>query len=329
MQIVTRINQYIEYIEADRIHIKNKHKSRNTYLVFSYNRKYFGIATRLLTVLGFIYYAEKKKMKIVIDMNREIDQGISNVWDLYFKQPMYEKDVDSSSIKYIYDNCSYAIAPFPTRFNYCNSTNDFSKFRKIVKPTIIFPSSRDFINNKSKEALFEELYNRYIRFNEQTKIYLDNEYEKILKNKSNVLGVLIRGTDYVQRKPKKHPIQPTACEVIEKIKELKTKEKWEYIYLATEEKKNEDLFNRSFPGKVLINKRMYYDGDYSNKWLCDSKHNRKNDEYLKDLEYLSSMNLLSKCDMFIGGMCGGTQTVLIMNGGKFSYVYLFDLGDYS
>ena len=85
----------------------------------------------------------------------------------------------------------------------------------------------------------------------------------------------------------------------------------------------------AFPSRVLVNKRCYYDGDYSNSFLFEVKNPRNNDQYFRNLEYLSSMFILSKCDLLIGGMCGGSQGVLIMRGSKmYEYLYLFDLGDY-
>lgn len=58
------------------------------------------------------------------------------------------------------------------------------------------------------------------------------------------------------------------------------------------------------------------------------KNERDDDEYLRNLEYLSSMNLLANCHMLIGGMCGGSQAVLIMRGNiPYEYLHLFDFSD--
>ena len=71
----------------------------------------------------------------------------------------------------------------------------------------------------------------------------------------------------------------------------------EKIYLASDEKSIVEFFNKRFPGKVIINKRMYYDEadvDYC-KYNVDGTDitgdlfYRDNNEYLIGIEYISSM----------------------------------------
>ncbi len=133
--------------------------------------------------------------------------------------------------------------------------------------------------------------------------------EKILANKK-VLGVICRGTDYISLKPKYHPIQPNVEDVINEANELLKSGAYDFIYLATEDQKIKDKFVSFFgKDKILLNKRQYYDKKYFelDKGSMDfSVHfNRDNDDFLKGLEYLSSLIILSKCDSLIGGNCGG------------------------
>jgi hypothetical protein len=51
------------------------------------------------------------------------------------------------------------------------------------------------------------------------------------------------------------------------------------------------------------------------------------DKYLSGLEYLSSLNILSKCPCFIGGRTAGTIGVYLMTDG-FEYDYTWDKGFY-
>jgi hypothetical protein len=54
---------------------------------------------------------------------------------------------------------------------------------------------------------------------------------------------------------------------------------------------------------------------------------RKNDNYHKGLEYLTTIYMLSKCNALIAGQCGGTTgAVLLSKNHEFSY--LWDLGYY-
>ena len=55
---------------------------------------------------------------------------------------------------------------------------------------------------------------------------------------------------------------------------------------------------------------------------------RENDEYLKGLEYLSSLYIVSQCKALIAGNCGGSQMAVFVNGGRHEYEHVFDLGMY-
>ena len=55
---------------------------------------------------------------------------------------------------------------------------------------------------------------------------------KLFNKSKNVLGVLIRGTDYISNKPKGHPIQPDPNIVIKDIKGMDKKNKYDWIFLT-------------------------------------------------------------------------------------------------
>ena len=113
--------------------------------------------------------------------------------------------------------------------------------------------------------LWCKIYNNFVELNDETKNYVERECQDVFRDGRRVMGVLCRGTDYVTLKPLGHPIQPTLEQVFSLLK-VKMKElRMDYIYLATEEKKIEERFEQEFPGKILINKRSYYDNYYANK----------------------------------------------------------------
>ena len=146
------------------------------------------------------------------------------------------------------------------------------------------------------------------------------------------LGVICRGTDYVKLKPRGHPVQPSVEQVIERAKVLLKQYRLDKIYLATEELAIYEKFEKVFPGLVIINQRQWYDGIYNAhdmSYIYQVEFNRENVIYLKGLEYLSSLQLLSRCNALLGGNCGGACAALYMNNMKYEYVELFQLGLYS
>ena len=172
-------------------------------------------------------------------------------------------------------------------------------------------------------------------WNEQTMQYFQHDYKTVIPKNSRVIGVLCRGTDYTATKPKYHPIQPEVGEVIDLVKEKMREYHCDYVYLATEERHIADQFEAVFPGQVLENKRQYFDSFYElyqkegKQARIGSVHfERQDDAYYKSLEYLSSIYILSKCNLFIGGSAGGSRIAIVLNHNQYEYSYLFNKGFY-
>ena len=177
--------------------------------------------------------------------------------------------------------------------------------------------------------LWCKVYDRLVKLNAETKTYVEEERRQLMEGR--VLGVICRGTDYIKLKPQGHPVQPTVEQVIERTRVLMEQYQMERIYLATEELAIYEKFEKAFPGLVIVNKRQYYDGIFNANnmsYIYEVQFNRENDIYLKGLEYLSSLQLLSKCDVLLGGNCGGACAALYMNNMKYEHVELFNLGLY-
>lgn len=333
LKVHRKISFIKRYVTADRIVGEKFVDDGDRYLLLRYKNSASGLMTMMLNALGWIHFAESKNYKLLIDIKNDFacyGGKAKTGWNDFFLQPMVKNNFEEKDIEEMIADGRCMVCPNGnTRFNLRFYDTFYRKLSVFIKPKIMFPQPRDYKNNIELHREYSNLYKKYIHFNPKVMNYLLEEYESILKDKGKILGIIARGTDYVQLKPSLHPIQPSIDEIISKAKELRTDYFWEYIYLATEEKAIVERFEEAFPGKILINKRSYYDGDYSNKYLCEVKNEREDDEYLRNLEYLSSMNLLANCHMLIGGMCGGSQAVLIMRGDKpYEYLYLFDFGDY-
>lgn len=183
--------------------------------------------------------------------------------------------------------------------------------------------------------LFHGVYQVLVRYNDTTQAYFDQEFQSIFVSGRKILGVLCRGTDYVANKPKWHPVQPSVDEVIELAKMKIDEYGFTHIYLATEEESIFHRFDNAFPGRILTNKRKYYDSFYEIKKekkdaarISQVHFERDDDAYYKSLEYLSSLNLLSKCDGLIAGSTGGSRLALVMNDNRYEFSYLFNKGFY-
>lgn len=135
--------------------------------------------------------------------------------------------------------------------------------------------------------------------------------------KQNILGVLCRGTDYTQKKPRGHHIQPTFDQLSKKVDEYMTKYKVDYIYVSTEDADYLEHFKSRYGEKVLyINQQRFgnLDVNYiSEIGLAHSGVVKLN------LDYYASLQILSRCDYFIAGLTAGTIGVSFMTEGFKDY----------
>ena len=180
-----------------------------------------------------------------------------------------------------------------------------------------------------KFRLFQMLFQRFLVLNQSTQAYVDEEI-KILGNCDKMLGVLMRGTDYIKLKPAGHPVQPSPNEIIQKVRECFDQGQYSAVYVATEEKKLFDLVGEAIGvDHIRQNKRQYYDMQfYSNNedLIGRVSFDRENDNYWKGIEYLSSLIILSRCHSLVAGNCGGTMFAVLM--GNYSQPYIFNYGVY-
>lgn len=170
---------------------------------------------------------------------------------------------------------------------------------------------------KIVRKLWTRLINEFCRLNENEKQYIEKECRDVLRKGNRVLAIVCRGTDYKTANMAK---QPEVSEVIAEAESWMSKYHYDKIYLATEEEAIYDQFESAFPGKILVNKRTYYDKamkEQNVKWIGQVNFDRENDNYLKGLEYLSSIIIVSRCKALLGGYCGASNMALLYNGEKY------------
>lgn len=268
-----------------------------------YSYSYFN-AYYLNNMMALILYSLSEGYVPIIKVNDDKPQY--NKWDWYFKQPVDSAfgGVDISDFKTILCDKKHFFQPcFPDAFDLEGENFQFWNF----------------------------MYHHFAILKDDIKTYIQNEIDTF-GNTEKRLGVLIRGTDYVTLKPKGHPIQPSIEDLLEEVNHKMKTGGYQYLYVATEE---ERLFNmvcdRFGADKVLSNKRTYYDKNYYQndcKYIGEVHFDRENDNYLKGLEYLSSLVILSKCDGFIGGNCGGTLSAMLFSENQ-DYATVINRGYYS
>lgn len=266
---------------------------------------YVGLFSYVEIVMRQIDYALRNGYIPIVDMrgskNPYLEDGkeqTENWWELYFEQPA------GYSVEEAYQSGKIERASEEKRSR--------------------IPYGGASFKLKKSRWTWSAYYRTFFKPNETVRNYFAQEYETLMHSDgSRVLGVLVRGTDY--QTAAGHPVMPGVDEVISAVK--KCMKRYDRIYLATEEHVNVERFEAEFPGRVLVNRRMYYDEkNFEERSINEIRFDRENDKYLCGLEYLSSILLLSKCGGLVGGLCGGTVAAVYLNDYQYRDLIYFDKG---
>jgi hypothetical protein len=282
------------------------------FYIIGFPRGKDGLLFIILCNLSHISYALNKGYIPVVDLqnfdNQYLDPGTlykDNSWEYFFDQPL------------------------DFTLNDINRSKNIILSNKLQMPNLNYRIDFYIFNNLERLLYFRKNFQRYIKFNKTTLDFILGEYNHVMAGKERVLGVLCRGTDYLLKKPAGHPRQPEPIEVIAEAKKIMAGKNCGYLYLATEDEEIYNLFKQNFGGRLLINSQKRYRTDelHNLQFLSQIQDRRNRDKYLSGLEYLSSLNILSKCSCFIGGRTAGTIGVYLMTNG-FEYDYTWDKGFY-
>lgn len=298
-------------VEQSRRYIKNKidaykwreHKEsygseNQSYYVLRRYHPFVGIGSHIIVFLGMLKHMEEMfpESIAVVDL-KSYKQSISdveneNAWENFFLQP----NADGHTIQNVKRSKNVILS---------------DGFRDSKKSGYDIPSDFDY------EILCEKGWNyyfdKYIKLRWDLKKEFDLEWNAFVGN-NIILGVKARGTDYNTLKPKGHNIQPTADQLIDKVKSYIEKECYDNvkILLATEDSSIVEEFIKRFDGNVILcgNDIPFYTGGMITD---DSGTTRSKYEISK--QYLKEIYFLSKCDALISGKSSGVVSTLLWNRG--------------
>jgi hypothetical protein len=189
------------------------------------------------------------------------------------------------------------------------------------------PSEKELYSNKTLIEYYHKISQKYMSVKQNIMDEANSIWEKLFHNSSNVLGILVRGTDYITIQPPGHSIPPSAEIVIKDAKKKDRDNKYDYIFLATEDNNIRKKFIKQFGSKInylLPDRKIEYnyeEGDY----LTSNKDVNGNMEFEKI--YLLSMIILSKCIDIISARTSGAAGAFILSEG-FRNDLVYYIGEY-
>ena len=167
---------------------------------------------------------------------------------------------------------------------------------------------------------FRDMSKKYMSIKKEIIDEANIIWKKLFQDTKNVLGVLGRGTDLLHLKPAAHPIPPSVETMIEDVKQMNEKNKYDWIYLATEDDNIRNSFIKEFGEKLKMvqNKNIDYKGGY-----IGSNKNLQGIEFQK----IYLLITLSKCIDVILARCSANLGVFYFSEG-FRESKLYNLGYY-
>lgn len=295
-------------------YVRKGDPTKPTYYIIRSRLPKNSIFSHITHYTGHIRYALSKGWLPVIDMQNYPNPclapeklGKENAWEYYFEQPLrigLDHAYNGENVVLSCNKVSPMLSWADNRF-YDNNHILVTEWRMLAKLGLL----------KVKSVLMEEIL--AIR-------------EKLFAPNDRVLGVLLRGTDYISLKPKWHPIPPppefARDVIIEKIRAWKCNK----IFLATEDKNIiqyfKETFGDGFGDFFLILDREYVDY-VPGKVITSINIDRENDHFLQTKDYVTQMILLTMCNSFVTAKCSGAVGVMIL-AESFENVYAFNLGTY-
>ena len=162
---------------------------------------------------------------------------------------------------------------------------------------------------------------------------MDEYYDAVLGSQK-VLGVLIRGSDYLAVGFGGVRKMASVEQMVPKVRQWMTDYGYKKLFLATEDSDILAKMKQEF-GKDMIalaQERLSVKNLKQGQIITDYEKENNKEDYAAKLEdttinYFYALYILSRCDAFIcSGQCNGWDNVLSLNAGKFERSYKFTVG---
>ncbi|MCR5094839.1 MAG: hypothetical protein K6B72_12805 [Lachnospiraceae bacterium] len=165
-------------------------------------------------------------------------------------------------------------------------------------------------------------------YSDRIKEYIREREGRFLPHPERTLGVIARGTDYVNTTAHLHAKHASKEMLAEKIDEVMDRWGVEEIFIATEDASYCRYFEECYGEKAHFTDQERYETKPGE--LLVQMHQRigkHRDGFLPGAEYILAIHLLARCKCLIAsGACAGLGKALEENGGRYTNTYVFDLG---
>lgn len=279
-------------LKARREYIKKVHSEwlDKCDCVIQPNHPSFGFFAHFINILGILRAEILQGNSPYIDMGtypncylKEDEVGKENTWEWYFVQPCTRSMPKIGKLVSVDKNLFWNKGL--TDGKLIRIVRNYHSYGNFQRPE----DSCDFLTDARAVQWWRRFVKEYIVFNDATIVHIESVYGQLFRPEERVLGVLLRGTDFSDNRPRNHPIVPTVEAAIPEIREVFELQGYNRIFLVTE-----DETRNSFQ---------------------------------MGLDYISAIALLGKCQGLMACRTSGAIAALLLSDG-YEYTYFWNLGRY-
>ncbi len=271
--------------------------------------QYYYVLQKLSYALenGYIPVVDWKNYGLMPHAENYPVNGTENSWEYYWTQP------SSFTLEEVYQSKNVIL-----------STQNIGDFGYIPHCSMAPPY------DKYAHDLAEQCppYLKNVHLNEITENYVSDAQKELFPEGKRIMGVVLRGAAYGHGGTpyRSHPQQVGMEELKKTIWELLDEWGMDLVFFVNEMQEMVDEMREEFGDRLIVLPRMRdtferpMDGITKNPMYYDGNR------YQTNLDYVTEIALLSRCDTLIGSMSSGMRTALIWNAQKYEHTYVFDKG---
>lgn len=233
--------------------------------------------------------------------------GTENAWEYYWKQPS-----------------EYMLEEVYQSKNVILSTQNIGQYGYIPDAAMAPP----FMQYAQGLAEKCPQYASLAPLNEITSQYVQKFYDQLFPHGEKVLGVVVRGASYGQTGTPmhSHPKQAKISELIRSVRNYCQEWNINYIYFMNEMQELVDVMREAFGDYLIVLPRLRDHLTRPADGITQNPMYAPGQRYQTNLDYLTEVALLSKCNSLVGSMSSGMRTAIIWNAECYEHVVVFEKG---
>lgn len=257
-----------------------------------------GFCSLLLDTLKYLYFADTYQMTPIVIWGKKTlyydpeIQDENNAFQYYFK-PVSELDSAGCTFKKIVN---------------------YKKADKFIQ------DKRDYDTHVAKDTGLQYILQKYIVFNENTKLKIVNAVNSASLN-HKTLGVHVRATDF-NAGYNHHPIPIHPEEYLEVAEKVFNEKHYDRVFLATDDESVIELFRSKFVDKLYYHQDIYRSKDGSPVHYGGTGGTRAKHKYMLGIDILKDVFTLGNCDALIAGKSNVSECAQIIRAVYGEYDYL-------